>query len=239
MPKRCATFSAVWPISKPTIGSVSPFMMPITGARSDLTGSLAARASLCTVERADAMSENHRTILSPYKSGARESASTPPARTSAERPARMLPMPESSACMPEAQLRIPVQRRRGAAEDDLVELVGRELLAREQRAARLRGEIARRERTRAVFRLEERRARAVHNVNGFCSHAELRGFRLERLLFKLLDDLGPAEVLREVVDPDHVLAQRFLPLPEQVFLGRDRKSTRLNSSHVSISYAVF
>src|SRR5699024_497163 len=28
-------------------------------------------------------------------------------------------------------------------------------------------------------------------------------------------------------------------LPEVVNLGRDRKSTRLNSSHVSISYAVF
>ena len=65
--------------------------------------------------------------------------------------------------MPEAQLRITVQRRhflpaahaqrgdaadvhlvdrgRGAAEDHFVELVGREALAREQRAARLRREV--------------------------------------------------------------------------------------------------
>src|SRR2546430_4070893 len=76
------------------------------------------------------------------------------------------------------------------------------------------------------------------------------------MLGESFDDLGPAEVLRKVVDLDHVLAQRFLPLPERVFLGRDdsriscrrdevdarprdRKSTRLNSSHSQISYAVF
>src|SRR5438874_12563048 len=41
-------------------------------------------------------------------SGTRESASTPPARTRFERPARMLLMPESIACIPEAQLRITV-----------------------------------------------------------------------------------------------------------------------------------
>ena len=33
MPKRYARFSAVWPISRPTIGSVSPFMSAITGAK--------------------------------------------------------------------------------------------------------------------------------------------------------------------------------------------------------------
>ena len=34
IPNRNARFSAVWPISRPTIGSVRPFMMPITGAGS-------------------------------------------------------------------------------------------------------------------------------------------------------------------------------------------------------------
>ena len=33
IPKRNARFSAVWPISRPTIGSVRPFMRPMTGAR--------------------------------------------------------------------------------------------------------------------------------------------------------------------------------------------------------------
>src|SRR5512138_2279722 len=36
-----------------------------------------------------------------------------------------------------------------------------------------------------------------------------------------LRELGAAEVLREVVHLDHVLAQRFLALPEGKFLGRD------------------
>jgi hypothetical protein len=100
----------------------------------------------------------------------------------------MLLMPESSACIPEAQLRITVQpgtfwpqpmrnaatrpmltfvhRWRGAAEDHLVELVRRELLAHQQRAPGLRGEVARRERAGTVLRFQERRARAVDDVNG-------------------------------------------------------------------------
>src|SRR3712207_7922735 len=50
---------------------------------------------------------------------------------------------------------------------------------------------------------------------------------------------------REVVgEHDHVLARLGVPrshTPElaRVRLGRDRKSTRLNSSHANISYAVF
>src|SRR5690625_5537232 len=52
---------------------------------------------------------------------------------------------------------------------------------------------------------------------------------------------GEADV---VVDDDgspELLAEDFAdPCPDQVEgLGRDRKSTRLNSSHVAISYAVF
>ena len=39
-------------------------MMPITGARRDLTGSFAKVESFCPVERDDARSENQRTILS-------------------------------------------------------------------------------------------------------------------------------------------------------------------------------
>ena len=89
--------------------------------------------------------------------------------------------------MPDAQLRITVQpgtcvaaahaqrgdaadvhlvrRRRGAAEDHLVELVGRERLAQQQCAAGGGGEVGRRERTGPVARLEERRARAVDDVD--------------------------------------------------------------------------
>ena len=84
-------------------------MMPITGASSALNGKRAKSAARWPALRAAAMSENQFTIVSLYSSGARESASTPPASTSCERPARMLLTPESSACMPEAQLRITVQ----------------------------------------------------------------------------------------------------------------------------------
>jgi len=65
MPKRCARFSAVWPMSRPTIGSVRPFMMPITGFRTAPTGMRAKRPSRWPVVLAAAMSENHSTILSP------------------------------------------------------------------------------------------------------------------------------------------------------------------------------
>src|SRR3989442_10219067 len=40
-------------------------------------------------------------------------------------------------------------------------------------------------------------------------------------------------------DPDRVLVWRTAPNPCAVRQTRDRKSTRLNSSHVRISYAVF
>ena len=37
----------------------------------------------------------------------------------------------------------------------------------------------------------------------------------------LLDDLGAAEILGEIVDLDDLLAQRLLVLPLRVFVGRD------------------
>jgi hypothetical protein len=82
----------------------------------------------------------------------------------------MLLIPESIACMPEAQRGDAadvhlVDRGRRAAEDHLVELVGGEALARKQRAAGLRGEIGRAERPGTVLGLEERRARAVEDVD--------------------------------------------------------------------------
>ncbi len=63
-----------------------------------------------------------------------------------------------------------VHRRRGAAEDHLVELVRAELLPHEQRAPGLRGEVAGGERPGAVLRLQERRARAVDDVDRFRVH---------------------------------------------------------------------
>ncbi|KAG0904795.1 hypothetical protein G6F32_017274 [Rhizopus arrhizus] len=85
MPKRVATFSAVWPIDRPTTGSVSPFNRPLTGAR---FFSLKRRkvASLAPTPRAAYQPANQRTMSSENNSGARESASVPPASTSSERP---------------------------------------------------------------------------------------------------------------------------------------------------------
>ena len=84
-------------------------MMPITG-ESDMPGlSRANSAAFCVAVFACAILANHSTIFSEYSSGACDSASTPPASTSCERPELMLAMAESSACMPEAQLRITVQ----------------------------------------------------------------------------------------------------------------------------------
>jgi hypothetical protein len=86
MPKRAARFSAVWPISRPTTGSVRPFMMPITG--SSMPGSVWRTAPRAGPRRfACAICANHSTMASEYSSGARDSASTPPASTRCERPA--------------------------------------------------------------------------------------------------------------------------------------------------------
>ena len=108
MPKRYARFSAVCPISSPTIGSVRPFMRPITGARYAGLNLVTSAARWPAVFAAYQL-DSQCTIASENSSGARDSASTPPASTSSERPVRMLAIAESSACMPDAQLRITVQ----------------------------------------------------------------------------------------------------------------------------------
>src|SRR2546430_13603610 len=40
-------------------------------------------------------------------------------------------------------------------------------------------------------------------------------------------------------EPPHIILFPEVPFEQQKFLDRDRKSTRLNSSHSQISYAVF
>ena len=108
MPNFHARFSAVCPINWPTIGSVRPFMMPITGARWPRR-KVFSIASRSPVLRAAYQPASQRTIFSENSSGACESASTPPASTSWLRPHWRLAIAESIACMPEAQLRITVQ----------------------------------------------------------------------------------------------------------------------------------
>jgi hypothetical protein len=109
MPNFHARFSAVWPISRPTTGSVRPFIRPMTGVSNMAGRSFRKCCSFWPAVRSDIMPANQRTIASEYSSGARDRASTPPASTSSERPHWMLAMAESMACMPEAQLRITVQ----------------------------------------------------------------------------------------------------------------------------------
>ena len=113
-------------------------------------------------------------------------------------------MPESIACMPEAQLRITVQpgtfwpqpmrsaatrpmltsSTEGAAQPRMtsLELGRREGLAREQGAAGLRGEVAGGERPGAVLGFQERRARAVDDVDGLLVHSYGMKVRLPWLL---------------------------------------------------------
>ena len=108
MPKRCARFSAVCPISRPQIGSVRPFISAMTGAK--YAGrNFASSAARWPVDFAAYHFDSQCTIASEKSSGARDSASTPPASTRFERPARMLLTAESIDCMPDAQLRITVQ----------------------------------------------------------------------------------------------------------------------------------
>src|SRR5690606_5865677 len=59
-----------------------------------------------------------------------------------------------------------VRRGAGAAEDDLVELLGREGLAHQQRAARRGGEVGGGKGARGVFRLQEGRACAIDDIDG-------------------------------------------------------------------------
>ncbi len=108
MPKRVATFSAVWPMDRPTTGSVRPLSRPITGARWRRRNRPSV-ASLAPMPRAAYQLASQRTMSSENSTGACDRASVPPASTSCERPVWMLAMAESRACMPDAQLRITVQ----------------------------------------------------------------------------------------------------------------------------------
>src|ERR1039458_7453193 len=46
-------------------------------------------------------------------------------------------------------------------------------------------------------------------------------------------------LFRSVLHPDQLLRLAEMPTNQQTSFHRDRKSTRLNSSHLGISYAVF
>ena len=169
-------------------------MRPITGARYAGRKRVSSAARWPTLFAAY-QCDSHSTIASENSSGARDSASTPPASTRFERPARMLLIAESSACMPDAQLRITVQpgtfspqpmrsaatrpmftsSGEGAAQPRITSSNsgGLERLAQQQRAARVGREIRRGERARPVPRLEERRARAVDDVDRLVVHRGL------------------------------------------------------------------
>ena len=83
-------------------------MIEITGARKP-GRNFARSAARCGSDFAAYQFDSHITIASENRSGARDSASTPPARTRLERPTLMLLTAESIDCMPDAQLRITVQ----------------------------------------------------------------------------------------------------------------------------------
>ncbi len=86
---------------------MSPFIKPITGARYE-GRKRAASAAFWPIVFAAYQFASHSTIASEYSSGARDSASTPPASTRLLRPARMFVIAASIACMPDAQLRMTV-----------------------------------------------------------------------------------------------------------------------------------
>jgi hypothetical protein len=86
MPNFQARFSAVWPISRPTTGSVRPFMMPITGASSAAGRSLAEMREL--LRRASAPASCRRTTAPSPRSRAA-------ARATAHR--RRRPAPDANA----------------------------------------------------------------------------------------------------------------------------------------------
>src|SRR5207245_6154952 len=62
---------------------------------------------------------------------------------------------------------------------------------------------------------------------------------LQAALDRLSPDMREAVVLRDLQDLDYEEIALVLGVPEGTVKSRDRKSTRLNSSHGSISYAVF
>src|SRR5256885_5374661 len=60
-----------------------------------------------------------------------------------------------------------------------------------------------------------------------------------RALLQLEDDWARALIRRDATVFRRLLADGFIYTEDDRTVGRDRKSTRLNSSHLVISYAVF
>src|SRR5256885_15213332 len=60
-----------------------------------------------------------------------------------------------------------------------------------------------------------------------------------RVLLQLEDDWAGALIRRDATVFRRLLADGFIYTEDDRMVGRDRKSTRLNSSHLVISYAVF
>src|SRR5256885_15438228 len=60
-----------------------------------------------------------------------------------------------------------------------------------------------------------------------------------RVLLRLEDDWAQALIHRDAAVFRRLLADGFIYTEDDRTVGRDRKSTRLNSSHLVISYAVF
>src|SRR3712207_7702852 len=74
--------------------------------------------------------------------------------------------------------------------------------------------------------------RSTNGLSDFFSTVRLLSIELTPGYSLVSDDGG---ALRRLPDGTYVLAE----VPEPATLGLDRKSTRLNSSHANISYAVF
>src|SRR3712207_8842463 len=60
-----------------------------------------------------------------------------------------------------------------------------------------------------------------------------------RMIFGRVAELNPARVVFDSLSELRLLAQSPLRYRRQILALKDRKSTRLNSSHANISYAVF
>src|SRR4051794_31921111 len=149
----------------------------------------------------------------------------------------MLLMPESIACMPEAQLRITVhpgtfwpQPMRSAATRPMFtsstdgaaqpRITSSSWFgANGWRTSSVRPAcVARSAAAKGPGRLRDLRngVRAPRRYRQASCRPHHR-----RLLLQLLGELGAAEVLREIIDPDHLLAERFLACPLRVLVGRD------------------
>src|SRR5690606_41095174 len=87
--------------------------------------------------------------------------------------------------------------------------------------------------TRPIYTLSLHDALPISNAN--LSRRQAWGKEQDRHLFAGVIGAGPGRIVAMIGSEDQqiVVAQRG------DHLGQDRKSTRLNSSHVKISYAVF